>query len=923
MEFFEKYFKENLHQLNSDEYAVCCPFPHTDHTTGVTYYETNASAHINPNKNVFHCKVCGTSHSEASFLANVQGISYPKALNFLKTLSEPKQHIEEWEQAMLNLRTSEAAMKLVDDLGLTDVIDLLGLGYQGDGLAFPVKVYDEILDIRTYNPENRPKVKSEKGTSTLILPFDLWINDKRPTLLCAGEKDMAIARSFGFNAITFTGGESAFPKLFKHSFKDKQVYVAYDNDVAGREGARKVCTLLKESGAEPFNVDLSTVCTEKGEDIHDFFQKYHKSTEDLQTILDHTPEFSDTDYQEVRNEVYPLVNLEEATQGRYNTKLISSRVVTIVEYEQVFEVPDFVSFNKTFAGEKCTLDAGWHAEWSLEEENIHHILKLCDSGLTDDQVQQYLKTFVGCPKNERFISKQVRSRRPVFKCIVSDDLEKEVVSLDSYKPSEMTVYSFEKLKSGGKYRIFYKRFAHPLKAQEIVAIVLRVEESDTSVNKFQITDKVKESLKVFQTTDVKAKMDELAERAKSICGVETQKEIAWFVDLFYHTPLQFKFGERLERAYLDTMLVGESRTGKSQTAKKLIEMYDLGVITSLKTSTVPGLIGGSDKTNGGMKTKLGLLPRNHKGAVIMEEFSGGGRDVIKKLTEVRSSNIVRITRVNGTTTAPAMVRMLSISNPATKGNGQSIPLRQYPNGINVLLDLVGAAEDIARYDLFLTVGEPTTYISPTEKPKLGAYNKESYLNRVRWIWSRKPEQILIDETVQDYIVDAANKLNEKYNSHVKLFGSEAWKKLARVSIAVAAMLCSTTDYENLEVKLEHVQWAKSFMIACYDNPMFRLKEYVQNARLYTQCSQAAVQAMQGLYNQHATLITQMEMNTEMSTQQLKAISGLDNDEFTKVINRMAECYFIHYGERVTPSERFRTALSQINRIAYLKKVGSE
>lgn len=922
MEFFEKYFS-SMNQLNNGEFAVCCPFPHTDQSSGATYKETNPSAHINPDKDVFHCKVCGTSHSEASFLAHIQGISYTKAVGFLEVISEAKDL--GWSNFQKNLKESHETLAFVESLGLTSVIDTLELGYRGDGLAFPVKVYGEILDVRTYSPENNPKVKSEKGTSTLILPFDLWMNDDRPTILCAGEKDMAIARVNGFNSITFTGGEGAFPKLFKHSFKGKKVYVAYDNDMSGREGSLKVCTLLMEAGAETHLVDLSTVCTEKGEDIHDYFQKYHRTADDLQQLLDSTPIFSDADYQSTRNELYPLVNLQDATKGIYNKRLISSRVVTIVEFEQVFEIPDFVSFQKADkATDSCSLDPGWSATWSLDDDNVKDILKLCDGNLVEAQINASIKGFVHCSPKEKFITMQVRSRRPVFKCVVSDDLEKEVVTLDSYKPAEMTCYSFEKLKAGGKYRIFFKRYPHPSRGAELVAVVLKVEESDSSINKFQLTDVVKESLKVFQTDNVKEKMNEFAEQAKAICGIETPKQIAWFIDLFFHTPLQFDFGDRRERAYLDVMLVGETRTAKSQTAKKMIEMYELGVITSLKTATIAGLIGGSDNTGGGFKTKLGILPRNHKGAVIMEEFSGGGKDVIKKLTEIRSSNTVRITRVNGTTNAPAMVRMLAISNPATRSDGQSIPLDQYPHGIKVLLDLVGAAEDIARYDLFLTVGEPTTYINPMDKPTMEAFPKESYMNRVRWSWSRKPEQVIIEESVRHYIMESSFSLNEKYNTQVKLFGSEAWKKLSRLAIAVAALVCSTNDtFENIVVKNEHVQWAKNFMIACYDNELFKLKEYAQNVRLYTQCSPAAVSAMQGLYNQHATLITQMDMNTEMSINQLKSISGLSNDDFNAVINTLAECYFIHYSDKIMPSRRFKKALAQINKSNYLKKVGAE
>lgn len=925
MEFFKKYFKDRIKPLSNGELAVCCPFPHSS-DDGKEYLEENPSAHINPDKDVFHCKVCGASHSEASFLATVQGITYSEAVKFLARLS--KSGYAHWSNFVDNLLNSQEKLKTITDMGFSlETIRDLEIGYRGDGFAFPIKVYDEILDVRTYDPQGSPKWKSEAGATALIYPFDKMIQDKRDVILNAGEKDMGITRQMGFNAISFTGGESSFPKLFKYSLKNRRVFIAYDNDFAGKEGAIRVATLLKDAGAIPHIVEGHyQVCANDGEDMHDFFMKYKKTSEDFQKILDNTPEFDEEQYKSEHEKMFPLVSLEESTEGVYSNSVISSRVAVIASFEEIFEVPDVVEFEKThIEGNKCTVERGWKGTWYLDDSNMEEILRLCDSGLKESDIYSYLKTLVGLPSKEPAIRIKYLSKRPVFKCIVTDDLETEMTKLDeAYQPTEMVVYSFERMNSGGKYRIYYKRFPHPLQAQRIVAIAQDVKHSDSSVNSFKVTPHVIKSLKVFQG-ETKQKMKELAERAKDICGVETLPQLAWFVDLYYHTPLEFYFAGRKERGYLDMLIVGESRTGKSQTAKKLLDKYRLGVFTSLKTATEAGLIGGSDQTSGGRKTRLGVIPRNHRGAIIMEEFSDGGKKFAKALTDIRSSNIVRLTRVNGTTTVPAMVRMLTISNQPKSSNGQTLPIRQYPNGIKLILDLVGAAEDIARYDLFILVDSPKTYTRPNEQVSLEAYSDESYLNRVRWAWSRKPEQVIIDSKVENYIVHLAEKLNEAYDSHIKFFGAEAWKKLARLAIATAACVASCDDTgEFLIVKTEHVDWARNFMVACYDNKLFKLKEYVEHNRRYTSCTSQAVHAMQGMYNKHATLIQQIEMGTEFSINQLRSISGLTNDEFSEILNRMIECYFIlHNGDKLVPSERFRLALSQIDRDVFMRRVGSE
>jgi len=311
----------------------------------------------------------------------------------------------------------------------------------------------------------------------------------------------------------------------------------------------------------------------------------------------------------------------------------------------------------------------------------------------------------------------------------------------------------------------------------------------------------------------------------------------------------------------------------------------------------------------------------------MEEFSGASKDLISSLTDIRSSNMVRIDRVNGTTVAPAMVRMLSISNQRKNSQGETIPIRQQSSGVEVVTNLIGAAEDIGRYDFFILIDKPDNYISPNERPDLEAFPKESYMNRVRWAWSRNADQIIIPDDVKELIVHNADKLNERFDCHINFFGAEAWKKLTRTAIATAAMMVSTDEtYENIVVRAEHVEWAKNFLTACYDNDLFNLRNYVDNERKFTTCPDTSVVALQGLYRTNKNLIVQMSRGTEFSQRQLQALAGLDNKEFHRVISTFAECYFIRYtstGERIIPTERFRKAFRRINTNEYMQRVGQE
>ena len=199
--------------------------------------------------------------------------------------------------------------------------------------------------------------------------------------------------------------------------------------------------------------------------------------------------------------------------------------------------------------------------------------------------------------------------------------------------------------------------------------------------------------------------------------------------------LEFNFGSSKNiRGYLDTIVVAESRVGKSSTAQALQQLYGLGVFTSLagNSATVSGLIGGSNKVNGNYQTRAGLIPQNHRGLVIFEELAKCNANIIKELTDIKSSNQVRIARVSGSVELPALVRMITLTNVKTEA-GSIKSINSYPNGIEVLTDLIGTAEDIARFDLMLVMGDTGNEKIDPFWIAVEPLPTEVYRDRIHWI----------------------------------------------------------------------------------------------------------------------------------------------------------------------------------------------
>ena len=924
--FFEYYFSE--YDFEKKETAVCCPFPH--HTeSGVEYQETIPSAHINLDKGVFHCKVCEKGLSEVSFISEILGCKY-EAASKIASLYRDVENLHSWNQLKLNPRTKE----ICNELGISDeVIEELHLKTENreEDIAFPVLMYGKVVDVRNYSPYNRAaKIRSRAGSTTgMVIPFDLWINTNPHTwtIICAGEKDMAVARSNGFNAITLTGGEKALPKILK-PFKNRRVAICYDHDEAGIEGAKSVAAAILPYAAEVrICTGFHEVCKEHGEDITDFFTKYKKTKRDLQKYIIDSPVFTPEEAAVISKVTHPFVTLLEASQPKYIGRVVQSNIQVVATYEKAMPVPTTIHAVKlnTSGDDKYNLmQQGETRDWELCDKTCQDVLKLVDNNFTEQQIRDNTREILGITKIERDVKIERPTKETVYQCNVTDLFE---VTTKNPQTIEFVAYVIGKrLESGKKYCITYKLTPHPFKGQQLTMIILDATEAADSITDFHLTEDNKKMLDQVKNIEgsVHDKVETLSEMAKSYIGYDGYNKLIKAIDLSFHAALQFNFNGNTERGTLDTLIVTESRIGKSSTAEALQKLYSLGTFVSLAggNATIAGIIGGSNKVNGSFQTRAGLLPMNHRGLVIFEELAKCDKDLVKALTDTRSSGSVKITRVSGDLQLPALVRMITLSN--VKSSSKNIqPIASYPNGITILVDLIGAPEDIARYDLMLVMGETgNRIIDPNWRP-ITPFEPEVYKTKIRWVWSRNPDQIIITRDVVEYIFKKCNELNSKYDSHIKIFGTEAWKKVARLATAIAGYVVSTDDtYEKIIVTTECVDEAVDYLISCYDNNTFKLKEYVDNERRYGDIDDDGIKLLQDIYNQSPMTIRQLSVLDKTNRMNLTSATGLDNDMYNKLMNRLVQGAFVKFdGYDIVPTERFRKGFGLIDKSGNIVRLG--
>lgn len=885
------------------ENTVLCPF----------HYEKTPSMQINTVSKIYHCFGCGRHGTENDFCMEYYGIGRDQVSQFKEVLfrsdsildyehfaredGEYKKNYTYLELTHLGITPElledckvgcETVTKTDADSGCVDIVT----NPLSTRLVFPIIIKDRVIDHRAYtmNKTILPKSRSDAGVPAgLILPYHLWIDDYKDTIICEGEKDMLFARQNGYNAISL-GGCNNIPHTFLNKFKDKRVYIVYDNDNAGRAGATKLANALYSVTKNVFIANIGDYVKEDKEDITDFFVKYKLTSKEFDEMLSKAVLF-DTAAQEtfIKNS-YPEVSLNEASTV-YLGKTVRSNVQVMATYEDQYSVPGYAMISKTHTGAKQELNThnkGDVEYWSLNKNNFEDILVLTDNNLKEAQIKENLKQIVGWG-NEEYTQVSISNPKTIFKASVADCTESVMVK--DIKRTEFTCYTDIKLEAGKNYQIIYKVVPHPYKGQQQVLIVLEVKESGDVVTSFEVTPKVIENLKQFQGIPFK----ELAERQKAYVKFNVDTRLLEFIDLWYHTPASFNFGYMKDiKGYLDGLIITESRVGKSTTSAALSKVYRLGAIASLAGSaaTPAGLIGGSVKAGNSSQIRPGLIPRQHKKAIIFEELAKAKYSLMPELTDVRSSGLVRINRSTGDLTLPASVRILFLTNPKLDADGIVRPIMAYPNGIEIIKPLIGTVEDIARFDFIYILGNTPNEIDPLWTPPTG-FSEEALRTRITWIWSRKAEDIILSPEITKYIVDYSKALNDKYLCSVKIFSTETWKKVARLAIAIAGYMVSTDlTYSRIIVQKQHVDIAVKLLVSIYDNSIFKLKEFVTEERKTLTPDLTDVNFLKDKLKRFPTLMEYLENNNNIAKNTLFTISGAELTVFNGIVQELSKNHFI-------------------------------
>lgn len=739
--------------------------------------------------------------------------------------------VESWNDVLLN-HERLPLKEFVEKRGINrSSIRKRLIGWDMRANAYTIPIFDakgDLVNVRRYSMQadtDRRKIWSISGRGGAVLyPVDQLESDV--IIVCEGELDALVTGQNGYAAITRTGAAKVWDVEWSKLFKGKLVYLCHDADNAGVAANQTVAKHLYRFARELRIISLPYGITDKhGKDLTDFWREH--DAERFELLLKRALLVGDERLKP--EDVASEVSVVEATASRYAGRPLRLTVQTKGRTAIEYLVPARVKFTCDMEnGAKCKVCPMLEMEGEMEDEidpDERIILSLMKS--TDGQVREELRErndIVKCPRFEIEMLEHQSVENLV--AIPSIDHTKHQITGGDYKTIDIVSVGRQDTGTGITVQVTGTVQPDP-RTQISVFQAWEVNPLETSLDRYELTSDQIELCKRFRPAKGETPLKKMAmiaqELSRSVTKIYGRTEMHVMMDLVFHSALRFEFaGVTDDRGWMEALIVGDTRTGKSEAAQRLIEHYGVGELISCETASIAGIMGGAERRTDAWSISWGAVPLNDRRMVVLDEVSGLTVEQISSMSAMRSSGVAQLQKIISER-ANARTRLLWLSNPRDK------TMSQFHYGVDALQPLIGNAEDLARFDLAMTVANgdvDSSVINRIHGATRPKYTSEACNALLHWAWSRQVGQIRWTEKATQAALVAAEDMGSRYNQDPPLVqAANVRVKIARASVAIAMRLFSCDENMNCVVTAEHVKAATSFM-----DHVYSMKGFGYNAR---------------------------------------------------------------------------------------------
>lgn len=482
--------------------------------------------------------------------------------------------------------------------------------------------------------------------------------------------------------------------------------------------------------------------------------------------------------------------------------------------------------------EKTGKDANNPYAIKCDEHNILGMIETKDSQKLY-QMKKLAKIHTMCNEAE-IVDK---THKGLMHVVISRDISESVQTYDngdkktSTADFSMDAYTFEKDLQPNKS---YKINAIQTTSWNTGHAVLFVDNAvplETSIDRFKMNNDVAHLLKMFRPREgesIQECLDRRYEVFSGAAGINGREDLILIMDLAFfgqtiiHNP-QVLPG--VPRGWVEILVAGDSRCGKSIIAKFLHKHYKMGELVGGSSAvTRTGLIGGIKYFKNKATIKWGKFPQNDHGLIIIDEFSTLSQTELSDMNFLRSDGAAVLGKIESGS-APARLNKIFLSNDRS---WKTEDKKSYLYGIEMLKDLCYTDMVLARFDIATVVKQDDVVEFNSRYEQISTeFTEYQCQNLIKWGYSRTHKDIEFEDGISELLNEKQKYLLTKFHRSTQLINQEMRAKLIRLSTSLATMLFSTyyEDYNKLYVKKEHVEYISNFLENLYSNNNIGLKDY--------------------------------------------------------------------------------------------------
>jgi hypothetical protein len=819
--------------------------------------------------------------------------------------------IEGWKRSLASDPIALEDLKSARGLW-TKTADYYEIGWDKSSQAYTIPVRDaagNLVNLRRYQirpPEGRRKIWGISGhNGPTIFPLGALDKAKRdgaPVIVSEGEWDAMICNQYNFRTVTRTGAARVWKAEWNKLFKGLVVYVCHDMDSAGQAANRKVARALVKVAKEVRIIRLPYPVTPKhGKDLTDWWLDHDHDRTAFQRLLDEAVPFDEAmgeDPEEVNPDSASVV---DAFDSRRAGRPLALTVTVKGKREPGYTVPRKVEF-------RCTRDMGKKCQVCplfSEEDGMDRVIAGADPAILEmidaskPQIADVLRRTVGilkCPK----LNVKIAEHQAVEVLYARPSVEHANGGGQAdYKNIKLTSVGRHDTSPNQTVRVVGALHPDPRK-QLNEFLTWDVARLETSLDRFEMDAETHAKLKRFQPAPGQKPLAKLREIADDLAAHVTQifgrPELHAAMDLVFHSVVGFAFdGKVMSRGWMELLVVGDTRTGKSEAATRLTHFFGAGEVVSCESASFAGILGGLQQfgSNKEWAVTWGAIPINDRRLVVLDEISGLSQDDIGAMSSVRSSGVAELTKIQQERTY-ARTRLIWLGNPR---NGR---MTDYTYGVQAIKPLIGNPEDIARFDLAISVASgdvSAAEINRARKPGAQRYTRDSANALLRWVWSRTPDQVVWDDGAVGAVYQAANDLGARYVEDPPLIqAANVREKIARIAVALAARLFSTDERgEDIIVTKAHVKGAVAFIDRLYNLPGFgyaeRSGEVIEDRRAAERPTNK--KAAKAALERNIGLARFLRGAGKFRRQDLEEVLNTDREEANAIISELLDLRMIY------------------------------